>query len=59
MVGWNVAAAQLVVDRVYHKISDLVHFTSATLFPVNENDEHVKLLHACMSADGFRCVCVD
>ena len=42
MVGWNVAVMQLVVDRVLHKISDLVHFTSTTLFSVNKNDEHVE-----------------
>ena len=42
MVGWNVAATQLVTDRVLHKISDLMHFTSATLFSVNRDDEHVK-----------------
>ena len=41
MVGWNVAATWLVADRVLLKISDLVHFTSATLFSVKENDEHV------------------
>ena len=44
MVGWNVAATQLVADRALHKISDLVHFNSATIFYANENDEHVKLM---------------
>ena len=45
MVGWNVAATQLVADQVIHKISALVHFTSATVNSVNENDEHDKCMH--------------
>ena len=53
MVGWNIAATQLVADRVHHKISDFVHFTSAILISVNEIDEHVKCTHACMNAVGF------
>ena len=31
MVGWNVAVTWLVADRVHHKISDIVYFTSAIL----------------------------
>ena len=42
MVGWNVAATQLVAERVHHKISDLVYFTSEILIPVNECNEHVE-----------------
>ena len=42
MVGWNVAAMQLVVERVLHKKSNLVYFTSAILFTVNDYDEHVE-----------------
>ena len=42
MVGWNVAATQLVADRALHKISDLVHFTSATIITINYYDEHVE-----------------
>ena len=42
MVGWNIAATQLVVGRVHHKISDLAYFTSATLFSVNKCYEHVE-----------------
>ena len=42
MVGWNIAATQLVAERVLHNISDLFYFTSATLFTVNDYDEHVE-----------------
>ena len=49
MVGWNVAATQLVADRVHHKISDLVYFASAILISVKEIDEHVnECLFKCM-----------
>ena len=53
MVGWNVAATQLVVERDLHKISDLVHFTSATIFSVNDM---MNMLNACMNVVGFRYV---
>ena len=59
MVGWNIAATQLVADRVHHKISDFVHFTSATVNSVNKNDEHVKGMLARMydvSAMPDRCL---
>ena len=42
MVGWNVAATQMVADQVLYKISDLVYFTSTILFIVNDYDEHVE-----------------
>ena len=42
MVGWNVAATQLVVERVLYKIGNLVYFTSAILFTVNDYDEHAE-----------------
>ena len=42
MGGWNVAATQLVAERVHHKISDFVHFTSSTIITVNYYDEHVE-----------------
>ena len=42
MVGWNVAAMYLVVERVLYKISNLVYFTSTTIFTVNDYDEHVE-----------------
>ena len=45
MVGWNVAATQLVAERVLYKISNLVYFTSAILFTVNDYDEHVEWLY--------------
>ena len=41
MVGWNVAATQLVAKQVLYKISNLVYFTSAFLFTVNDYDEYV------------------
>ena len=50
MVGWNVAATQLVAERVLHKISNLVYFTSAIMFSLNECDEHVEFLYECMVA---------
>ena len=50
MVGWNVAAMQLVAEQALHKISKLVYFTSAILFTVNECDEHVECLYECMFA---------
>ena len=48
MVGWNVAAMQLVVERALYKISNLVYFTSAILFTVNDYDEHVECLYERM-----------
>ena len=42
MVVWNVAATQLVAERVRYKISNLVYFTSAILITVNDYDEHVE-----------------
>ena len=42
MVGWNVVVTQLVAERVIYKISDLVYFTSAILFTINDHDEHVE-----------------
>ena len=48
MVGWNVAATQLVAERVLHKISDLVHFASEIIISVNEFDEHVECLQERM-----------
>ena len=48
MVGWNVAATQLVAERVLYKISNLVYFTSAILFTVNDHDENVECLYECM-----------
>ena len=42
MVGWNVAVTQLVVEQVLYKISNLVYFTSAIMFTVNDYDEHVE-----------------
>ena len=50
MVGWNVAATQLVVGRVLYEISNLVYFTSAIIFIVNEYDEHVEFLYEHMFA---------
>ena len=48
MVGWNVAATQLVAGRVIYEISNLVYFTSAIIFTINEYDEHVECLYECM-----------
>ena len=53
MVGWNVAATQLVVERVLYKISNFVCFTSATLITVNEYDEHVECLYERMLASAI------
>ena len=62
MVGWNVAATYLVVDRVLHKISDLFIFTSATIFSVNDM---MNLLNECLCEcmliplcmiNNYRCV---
>ena len=50
MVGWNVAATQLVVERVLYKISNLVYFTFAILITVNDYDEHVECLYEHMFA---------
>ena len=50
MVGWNVAATQLVAGRVLYKISNLVYFTSAIIITVNEYDEHVECLYERMFA---------
>ena len=50
MVGWNIAVTQLVVDRFLYKISNLVYFTSAILFTINDYDEHVECLHERMLA---------
>ena len=38
MVGWNIAATQLVVEQSFHKISDFLHFTSAIVITVNGNE---------------------
>ena len=50
MVGWNVAATQLFVERFLYKISNLDYFTFAILFIVNECDEHVECLYERMIA---------
>ena len=50
MVGWNVATTQLVVERVLYKISNLAYFTSAIIFTVNDDDEHVECLYERMFA---------
>ena len=50
MVPWNVAATQLVAERALYKISNLVYFTSAILFTVNDYDKHVEYLYECMLA---------
>ena len=34
----------------YYKISNLVHFTSAIIFSINECDEHVEFLYESMFA---------
>ena len=44
MVGWNVAATQLVAGRDIYTISVLVHFASAftfTVYCLMNHDEHV------------------
>ena len=48
MVGWNVAVMQLVAERVLHKISNIVYFTSAIVITINEYDEHVEFLYEHM-----------
>ena len=53
MVGWNVAATQLVAGRVLYKISNLVYFTYAIIFFVNECDEHVECLYERMFASAM------
>ena len=53
MVGWNVAVTQLVAERVLHKISNLVHFTSAIIFSLNECDDHVECLFERMLASAL------
>ena len=61
MVGWNVAATQLVAERVLYKISNLVHFTYAILIMVNDYDEHVECLYDCMLLPLCminNCICV-
>ena len=45
MVGWNVAMTQLVAERVVYERSNLVYFTFAILFIVNDYDEHVGFLY--------------
>ena len=62
MVAWNVAAMQLVVERVLYKISNLVYFTYTILFTVNDYDEHVECLYDCMflplcMINNSICVC--
>ena len=52
MVGWNVTATQLVVERVLHKLSNLVYFISAIIILVNEYDEHVECLNEFMFASA-------
>ena len=39
--------------RVLHKISNLVYFTSAIIFSVNECDEHVECLYERMFASAM------
>ena len=44
-----------------YKISNLVYFTSATLFTVNDYDEHVECLYECMLLPlcmTNNCICV-
>ena len=52
MVWWNVATTQLVAGRVLYKISNLVYFTSAIIFTVNDYDEHVECLYERMFASA-------
>ena len=52
MVGWNVAATQQVAERVPYKISNLVYFTSAIMFSLNECDEHVECFYEHMIASS-------
>ena len=55
MVGWNVAVTQLVADRVLHKISDLVYYTSATLISINEM---MNMMNASMTECCWFLLCV-
>ena len=50
MVGWNVAATQLVADRVHPKISDPVFYLCNSIFTVNENE--MNMLKECL----FECM---
>ena len=50
MVGQNVAVTQRVAEQVLYKISNIVYFTSAILFTVNDYDEHVEYLYERMFA---------
>ena len=43
---------ELVAGRVLYKISNLVYFTSAIIFTVNECDEHVEFLYERMFASA-------
>ena len=52
MVGCNVPAMYLVAGQVLHKISNLVYFTSAIIFTVNDYDDHVECLDECMFASA-------
>ena len=52
MVWWNAAVTQLVAERVLYKINNLVYFTSAILFTVNDYDEHVECLYERMLASA-------
>ena len=52
MVGWNVAATQLVVGVLIHKISILV-FKSLQLHLIINYNEHVKFLNVCFC---FHCM---
>ena len=48
MVGWNVAATQLIAGGVLYEISNLVYFTSAIIITINEYDEDVECLYECI-----------
>ena len=50
MVGWNVAVMYLVARRVLYEIINLVYFTYAIIFTINEYDEHVECLYERMFA---------
>ena len=44
MVGWNIAATQLVLRQVLYKISNPIHFASTitfTIYSLMDRDEHV------------------
>ena len=53
MVGWNVAAMQLVAGQVLYEISILVHFASTFTLLINEYDEHVVCLNERMFASAM------